>query len=154
MGDSRQLSSLLVVGFGLTTILLLTACRRSVEDAGYRTVPLLHGPRSLGAPLIGVAVDANHHAVYAIVGRDLTTDGTDDFVILWRGHNGMSYCATFSENGSGIDSICEISPEGKTRRLPASSQTISAPARHLEQLQVTGADDRIDSIIGALPAEF
>ncbi len=55
---------------GLASILLLAGCRRGPESRAYRTVPLLNGARSLGSPLVGVAVDANRHAVYAIVGRD------------------------------------------------------------------------------------
>lgn len=141
----------LFVGLAIAGTLFVSACRQNREAVRYQTVPLVQGTRSFGMPLAGIAVDADRHDVYAIVGGGKGNDARQNFVILWKGKEGGSYCATISAQGDGLDSVSEILPEGGMRKLYDLARK-APPAVGEQEEHPVSSDGSVQSIIEALPA--
>jgi hypothetical protein len=81
-----------------------------------QTVPLVKGNRTVGLPLLGVAVDPTRRDVYAIVGQPAKNDRAGHFVIVWKGNDGETYGTTFGPGNTGA-TLCEENRNGQVRTL-------------------------------------
>lgn len=144
----------LCVSLGIGGVLLFAGCWQSGQASGFKAIPLVQGTRSLGLPLAGVAVDANRRDVFAIVGGRAAQEGEGNFVILWKGEDGASYCAMLSREGKGLDSISQIFPDGKTRKLFDIAHEKGNTNQPHEGIAASNASGLVSSIIEALPADY